>query len=171
MGILRSQNYTSNNLTTLLDVFWFTDFKIFKDLPVNINDINDNSGQQWCCTDYTEGAEILTEKTCNWKNQNIKGYVDADMQEMYNNNGTTGFLCKWLQAQTDSDKEWKDFGINITTEELRSGLVSLTGLLDPATQLPWYDTGRQWPKQSTCSYGSAMDQMTMTYISFTGYLR
>jgi len=50
-------------------------------------------------------------------------------------------------------------------------LVGLDGLLDPDTHLPWYDSGRQWPKNAKCSYGSAQDQMTMTYISFTGYLR
>ena len=75
-----------------------------------------------------------------------------------------------MQEAMDANK-WEDFEIDVTTEQLRSALVSLDGLLDPETNLPWYDTGRQWPKQSTCSYGAAMDQMTMTYISFTGYLR
>jgi hypothetical protein len=33
----------------------------------------------------------------------------------------------------------------------------------------WYDSNNQFTGE--CSYGAGMDQMTMTYISFTGYLR
>ena len=33
------------------------------------------------------------------------------------------------------------------------------------------DYYRQWNKGKGCEHGSALDQMTMTYTSFTGYLR
>ena len=88
--------------------------------------------------------------------------------------GATGFLCKYAAdavAVYGKTGNWTDFGIDVTNNQLRSGLRSLDGLQDPETHLPWYDSGVQWPSKGVCSYGSAQDQMTMTYISFTGYLR
>ncbi len=41
-----------------------------------------------------------------------------------------------------------------------------------AQNYDWYDSGDQWQNSSArCVYGSGQDQMTMTYVSFTGYLR
>ena len=37
--------------------------------------------------------------------------------------------------------------------------------------LTWYDKNDQWLSAESCNYGSGQDQMTMTYVSFTGYLR
>ena len=37
--------------------------------------------------------------------------------------------------------------------------------------LTWYDENDQWLSAESCNYGSGQDQMTMTYVSFTGYLR
>lgn len=42
---------------------------------------------------------------------------------------------------------------------------NFTGMFD------WYDKNGQWQPGKGCIYGAGMDQMTMTYVSFTGYLR
>ena len=43
---------------------------------------------------------------------------------------------------------------------------------DPDTPfITWYDENNQWLDPDSCNYGSGQDQMTMTYVSFTGYLR
>ena len=41
----------------------------------------------------------------------------------------------------------------------------------PEPPLTWYDVNGQWLDPDSCNYGSGQDQMTMTYVSFTGYLR
>ena len=150
---------------------WVEHFKIFKDLPEfdKLNEIPDATGQKRCCYDgNAAGAEIVEGKTCNWNNKDITDGTEhmfgPDVE------GMTGFLCKYAADAVDAG-QWKDFEINVTNNQLRSGLRSLDGLQDPATHLPWYDSGVQWPSKGVCSYGSAQDQMTMTYISFTGYLR
>merc|ERR1719264_1808970 len=43
------------------------------------------------------------------------------------------------------------------------------GETEPA--ITWYDENNQWLDPDSCNYGSGQDQMTMTYVSFTGYLR
>ena len=160
---------------------WLSNFTIFgsSHLPENIDKIADENGQQYCCHYNKDGGDIEENKVCNWKNKDIFNDGDFNVDDKgkgsFDNEGTTGFLCKWLgnyeNQISDTNIPWKNYTIDVSYNEFRSGLVSLEGLLDPDTNLPWYDTGRQWPKQSECSYGSAMDQMTMTYISFTGYLR
>ena len=151
----------------------FMIFEIFKDLPTykDLMEIPDDDDQTWCCYDTPNaGAAIIKEKTCNWNNEDLPGKKFKDGE---NPKGKTGFLCKYLADAKAAGKmdDWKYYGINVTNNQLRSGLRSLEGLQDPETHLPWYDSGVQWPSKGVCSYGSAQDQMTMTYISFTGYLR
>ena len=166
-----SVNYTIEECflpeITNCDEAWFEDnmFSIAK-IVDNIDSIEDETGQKYCCHQYQENGNLLESKVCNWYNRDIYDANDAYSQSF----GKTGFLCKWLGEWEESDYA-DNFTVTITPNELRSGLKSLDGLLDPDTSLPWYDTGRQWPKQAECSYGAAMDQMTMTYVSFTGYLR
>ena len=42
---------------------------------------------------------------------------------------------------------------------------------DNTPYITWYDENNQWLDPDSCNYGSGQDQMTMTYVSFTGYLR
>ena len=150
---------------TKCDTTWFQDslFSIAK-IPVDIDSRPDATGQTYCCHQNQQGGTLMPSKVCNWNNTDI--YADSYKES----HGKTGFLCKWLGEWEESNFA-DNFTVTVTDNELRSGLKSLDGLLDPDTSLPWYDTGRQWPKQAECSYGAAMDQMTMTYVSFTGYLR
>ena len=153
---------------------WFLNFPIFhsSEIQYGIDKFPDINGETYCChSNAGEGGVIDEGKVCNWWN-NETGINRPGVK------GQTGFACKWLSEYEKAflpaergDVTWNEFQINVTFSDLRSGLVAMTGLLDPETNLPWYDTGRQWPKQAECSYGAGMDQMTMTYISFTGYLR
>lgn len=153
---------------------WMQNFTIFDGLPREINTIPDINGDQYCCYNKDVKGNPDPHKICNWNNTQLFAGQDNTYEHSV---GKTGFLCQYLidyeEMYPDSrdDYQFKNYSISVTYNQLRSGLKSLDGLLDPETNLPWYDTGRQWPKQSECSYGSAMDQMTMTYISFTGYLR
>ena len=164
-----SDNYTIQECflpeITNCDEAWF-EGNLFSiaNIVENIDEIEDENGQKWCCHQNEEGGTLFPNKVCNWKNSDI--YTDSYKDSP----GKTGFLCKWLDEWEKSGHA-ENFTVTVSPNELRSGLKSLDGLLDPETSLPWYDTGRQWPKQAECSYGAAMDQMTMTYVSFTGYLR
>ena len=159
---------------------WIENWKIFEHIPKNIDELPDDSDNEQntnCCYGYADPttAEVDKKKVCNWKNSVIYDMGDfagiESSKGLFNNSeGKTGFKCKWLAEAIENGK-WNDYEISVTNNQLRSALVGLDGLLDPATNLPWYDSGRQWPKNAKCSYGSAQDQMTMTYISFTGYLR
>ena len=148
---------------------WIENFAIFDGLPDKFEEIPDIDGNKYCCHHHTSGGNLDPLKVCNWYN---KVLFAGEHNTYATSEGQTGFACKHLgDFEKMGGGDIKAFSINVTYNELRSELKSLDGLLDPETHLPWYDTGRQWPKQAECSYGSAMDQMTMTYISFTGYLR
>ena len=171
---------------------WVENWKIFENIPENIDELEDDSDNEPktnCCYDYAQDKQTLADptnidekKVCNWYNMDIfnegdwTGFNDTT-KNLFNVPGKTGFKCKWykeakLQLQQSKIEKFQDYEVShITNNQLRSALVGLDGLLDPDTKLPWYDSGRQWPKNAKCSYGSAQDQMTMTYISFTGYLR
>ena len=98
----------------------------------------------------------------------------------------SGVKEEWLYHNDDDFKEeWLDNTMNSTygslelpeftncTEEAlhyRDFLTDIYGKQENKSN--WiYDTNNQWAYGKGCVYGSGQDQMTMTYISFTGYLR
>ena len=159
-----------------VDGKWIENFEIFDGLPRDIETFRDaKDNKTYCCHHFAHNGTLEPDKVCNWNNKDI--FLGTDNPYYAKSDGKTGFLCKHLGDYesmyngTRDEDTFRPFSIDVTYNAFRSGMKGLDGLLDPETKLPWYDTGRQWPKQAECSYGSAIDQMTMTYISFTGYLR
>ena len=147
------------------DGLWMAQFTIFHAIGIS----NETAMEDSCCG--MERAEWKG-RTCQLNNDACdRG--DASMGQC----GQTGFWCgyveqfmKEIEDPLFEDPTWDTFNISITNSEVRGNLKDNPYLLDNSTNLPWYDSGNQWLKD-TCKYGAAMDQMTMTYVSFTGYMR
>jgi hypothetical protein len=96
---------------------------------------------------------------------------------------TTGFVFNPQASGVAQDYEFRINGWNPEWGQIPNDTFTLpseTNCSDAANSFRdrlkedpdlywWYDPLNLWTGR--CSYGSAMDQMTMTYISFTGYLR